>query len=112
MRKWNKFVKGAGMLAILGIIGKAIGVFYRLPLTNVLGAEGMGLYQMVFPLYSLILALCCGGLPAGLSKCIGELVASDRHGDAKRALRCAVVTLIPVALLACLAVFLLGNRIA
>ena len=44
--------KSAVALAAIGIISKLIGALYRVPLTNIVGAEGMGLYQMVFPLYN------------------------------------------------------------
>lgn len=51
----KKFVKGALLLTIGGFICKFIGAFFRIPLANVLGATGMGYYQMVFPIYSFAL---------------------------------------------------------
>ena len=54
--------RSAALLASIGIVAKLIGALYRVPLTNIVGAEGMGLYQMVFPLYTVLLALCGGGI--------------------------------------------------
>lgn len=92
----RKFVFGAGMLAVLGIIAKLIGVFYRLPLTNILGAEGMGLYQLIFPVYSLLLALIAGGIPSAVAKCVSELMACGFRFEAKKALWLGMI--VPVVL--------------
>ena len=112
MKRWKRFASGAGMLAVLGVIGKVIGMFYRLPLTNILGAEGMGLYQLIFPLYSLILAVGCGGMPAAISKYISELTASGDTALAKRALKITIVGLSVFGVFAALALFLLRDGIA
>lgn len=100
------------MLAVLGVVAKLIGVFYRLPLTNILGAEGMGLYQMIFPLYSLLLAVISGGIPAAMAKCVSELRAVGREGELRRllSLNAAVLIAFGVTVAALLAVF--GKGIA
>ena len=67
-------MKGAGVLAACSLIGKALGALYRLPLTTILGGEGMGEYQLVTSMYVLFLTLACGGLPAAVSR----TVAADR----------------------------------
>ncbi|MBO7377816.1 MAG: oligosaccharide flippase family protein, partial [Clostridia bacterium] len=45
---------------------------YRIPLTNIIGAEGIGLYQMVFPVYCALLTFSSSGLPAAISKLIAN----------------------------------------
>ena len=40
------FIKGAAILAAAGIVCKLLGALYRIPLGNLIGAEGMGLYQL------------------------------------------------------------------
>ncbi len=72
MKIKNKLISGALVLSLGGIITKIIGAIYRVPLTNVLGAEGIGLYQMVFPLYCILLTLSSTGVPSGISKLIAE----------------------------------------
>ncbi|MEG1395243.1 MAG: polysaccharide biosynthesis protein [Clostridia bacterium] len=67
----NKIAKsGVLMLAISGLIAKVIGAVYRIPLTNILGAEGIGVYQLVFPLFALVLALSTSYIPIGLSRLV------------------------------------------
>ncbi|MDE7107693.1 MAG: oligosaccharide flippase family protein, partial [Clostridiales bacterium] len=58
----KSFGRSAVALAAMGMIAKLIGALYRVPLTNIVGAEGMGLYQMVFPLYTVLLAFCGSGM--------------------------------------------------
>ncbi|MGN0788856.1 MAG: oligosaccharide flippase family protein [Christensenellales bacterium] len=72
--KSRGFASGALILAMGGMIAKLLGAIYRIPLTNILGAEGIGNYQLVFPLFALLLALSCNALPVAVSR----MVASDR----------------------------------
>lgn len=72
MLKKDSLFKGALVLSIGGFITKIIGAFYRIPLTNILGAEGIGIYQMVFPLYCLLLTVSSTGVPNGIAKLIAE----------------------------------------
>ena len=60
---------------------KLLGAIYRVPLTRLLGAEGLGAYQMAFPLYTALLTLSSTGIPTALSKLIAE------GGDARRILK-------------------------
>lgn len=60
------------MLTIFGIVAKIVGAVYRIPLTNILGAEGIGIYQLVFSIYALLLAFTSAFVPTLLSKQIAE----------------------------------------
>lgn len=75
--KKKSYIKGAGILAFFGIIAKLIGGLYRIPLTNILGAEGMGFYQLIFPVYALLLALTSTAIPNLLARQISR----DARGD-------------------------------
>ncbi len=68
---------GTLILFFANIIGKLFGAFYRLPLSNLLGAEGMGLYQLVFPIYSFLLTLITGGISITLTRQIAVLRAKN-----------------------------------
>lgn len=70
--------KGAFILIISGLICKFFGGLFRLPLTNIIGIEGIGVFQMVMSIYSLALVFVSGGVTNALSK----LVSSARaRGD-------------------------------
>ncbi len=68
----NILLKNALTVSMGGFIAKVLGAVYRIPLTNILGSEGMGLYQMVFPLYCVLLTISSTGLPSSISKIISE----------------------------------------
>jgi stage V sporulation protein B len=77
----KSFVGGAAILAAAGLIGKVIGMFYRVWLTDLITSEGMGLYGTPYSVYSFLLVLSSAGLPTAISKMVSErLVGGDRQG--------------------------------
>ena len=80
----KKFIKGTLLLTIGGFICKFIGAFFRIPLANILGATGMGYYQMVFPIYSFALVFVSGGIPATLSRFVSQSRANGDYGKVKK----------------------------
>ncbi|MBO5481549.1 MAG: polysaccharide biosynthesis protein [Clostridia bacterium] len=82
MVKENKggFLKGAAIIAAGGLIAKLIGALYRIPLTNLIGGHGMGLYQMIYPVYCLLLTVSATGIPSSIAKLTAERV-SKGEGD-------------------------------
>lgn len=69
---------GTFILFFANIISKLFGAFYRLPLSNILGAEGIGLYQMAFPIYSFLLTFITGGISITLTRKIATLRANNQ----------------------------------
>lgn len=78
----NNFVKGALLLSMGGLLAKILGALYRIPLTNIIGSYGMGLYQLVFPPYILFLTVCQAGVPVALSRLTAQYT---QLGDRQRA---------------------------
>ncbi|MCT4604630.1 MAG: polysaccharide biosynthesis protein [Marinisporobacter sp.] len=77
----KSFLKGAAILGIAGIIVKIMGAFYRIPLTNMIGSEGMGYYQTGYPIYVALLTISTAGIPTAISKLVAERNAmGDRYG--------------------------------
>ncbi|MEF9951519.1 MAG: polysaccharide biosynthesis protein [Clostridium sp.] len=77
----NTLIKGAVILAAAGFISKFLGLFFRIPIINMIGEEGIGLYQLTYPLYSFLLAIAAG-VPIAVSKMISEKMALNRDGEA------------------------------
>ncbi|NLJ40266.1 MAG: polysaccharide biosynthesis protein [Clostridiales bacterium] len=75
----KSFVKGAGILALSGLIVKFIGAVFRIPLMNIIGPEGIGLYQLAYPIYAFLLVASTAGLPVAISKMVSEEVAAGNH---------------------------------
>ena len=106
MKKLIDLAKGALILSAGCFITKIIGAIYRIPLTNLLGAEGIGLYQMAFPLYTLLLTLSSTGVPSGISKLIGE------GYDAQKTLKTSLKVFLPIGFIASLLLFVFSKKIA
>lgn len=68
----RSFVKGAATIAFGGFVAKLIGALYRIPLLSLVGGEGMGLYQLVYPFYCLLLTLSATGIPSSIAKLTAE----------------------------------------
>ena len=46
--KKRNFLVHGGILAMAGIIVRIIGMFYRIPLMNIIGSEGNGIYSVAY----------------------------------------------------------------
>lgn len=86
MGKFRKFMTGATAFTLLTVVTKLIGALYRIPLTNIIGAEGIGLYQMVFPLYTVFLTLTSGGVTTAMAKYVASLETSGAKSASVKAL--------------------------
>ena len=73
-QKQGSFLKGAAIIAAGGFIAKLLGALYRIPLTNLIGGHGIGLYQMVYPVYCLLLTVSATGIPSSIAKLTAEKI--------------------------------------
>lgn len=78
------FLQGALILGIAGIIIKMLGAFFRIPLANMIGDEGMGYYMTAYPIYVLLLTLSTAGIPTAISKIVSEKNATGNRYGAHR----------------------------
>jgi len=86
--KHKTFFKNAFVISAGGIAAKIIGVFYRIPLSNLLGGYGMGLYQMAYPFFCLLLTFSSVGIPSALARIVAGECAKGR--DARSTLATAL----------------------
>ena len=80
----SKFLKGTMILTISSIIVKVIGSLNWIILSRVLGGEGIGLYQMGFPIYLMAITVSSAGVPVAISIIISEKLANKDYRGAKR----------------------------
>lgn len=83
----STFLKGALILTIAGVIVKVIGSVNRILLSRLLGGEGIGLYQMAYPIYQLALSISSAGIPIAISIIVAEKVALSDFRGANRVFR-------------------------
>ena len=80
--KRQGYLKGALIISAGGFVSKLLGAVYRIPLIAILGGTGMGIYQMVYPLYCILLTVSASGIPTGIARLIAS---GNAEGAEKRA---------------------------
>ena len=70
--KKHPLFTGTIILTATGLASRIIGFLYRIFLSHTIGAKGLGIYQLVFPILALCLALCTGGIQTAISKFTAE----------------------------------------
>ena len=68
----NKFIKSTLLLIFGGFITKILGMVIRIVMTRYIGIEGIGLYMLIMPTFSLFIGLCQFGLPIAITKIVSE----------------------------------------
>lgn len=84
--KHGKFFKNVAVITLGSLVAKLIGAAYRIPLANLLGGYGVGIYQMAYPFFCVLLTFSSAGIPTALSRIIARETATGREsGDTVRA---------------------------
>lgn len=89
-KKGTNFLMQGTILAVAAIITKIIGLAYRIPLTNIMGAEGNGYYGVVFQVYNLALMLTSYSLPMAVSKLVSARISTGQYKNAYRVFKGAM----------------------
>ncbi|WP_026477131.1 putative polysaccharide biosynthesis protein [Alkaliphilus transvaalensis] len=107
----NKFLKGAFILAFAGLFAKFLGIFFKIPLQRLIHDEGMGLFGLPYPIYTVLLAVSLIGFPAAISKLISEKIAVDDLYGARRVFRVSFFMLFIIGMFTSLFLFFSANYI-
>ena len=110
--KKSSFVWGATILALSGVLCKILGALYKVPLANMLKTEGMGIYYLVFPIYSLFLTLSSSCFPSVVSRMVSSAVAENKNKLAYKTFIASLIVLLILGLFFSLILTLFANKIA
>lgn len=81
MNQKRVILQGALILTVVGFISRIIGFFYRIFLSHAIGAEGVGIYQLIFPVYSMAFSLTASGIQTAISRNVsGKMALGDKKG--------------------------------
>ena len=86
----HDFIVQGSILAAAAIIAKAIGVIYRVPLTNIIGDSGNSYYSTANEIYSIILMISSFSLPLAVSRMMSERINRGEIRNAGRVFSCAM----------------------
>lgn len=106
------FIKNALFLTVTSLILRFVGVVLRIWLSGILGAEGMGLYQLIISVYVLFSAFAAGGLTTAVTRQVADRLSFNDKKGAKRAMGVSVALTLFVALLSVVIIYAFSNEIA
>ena len=89
-KKRADFLKQGGILAIASLLVRIIGMVYRIPMSNILGEEGNGIYAVAFEIYDVMLIISSYSLPLALSKIISAQQARKQHKNTGKVFKVAL----------------------
>ena len=101
----NDLLRQGSILAVAGILVRLIGILYRIPMSNLLGDVGNGIYSVAYGIYSVTLTLSSSSLPLAVSKLIAQRSIQKQHQNAYRLFRVALIFSLAVGAAAALFLF-------
>ncbi len=93
------------VLGIAGILCKLVGVLFTIPLTHLIGADGLGIYYGVYPTYNLLLTVSSAGLPVAVSRMVSHYLARNDPNNAKRIFKVAAYLMTAIGFILSLFMF-------
>lgn len=103
--KNHDFLLQGGTLATAAVLGRVIGLIYRIPLTSVIGDLGNNYYGCAFDIYNIFLLISSYSLPMAVSRLVSGYRTKGELRNAYRVLKCAFLFALAAGALACAIVF-------
>ena len=69
---------GTLLLTSAGFITRVLGFFYRIFLSRTIGAEGLGIFNLIHPVFGICFALCAGSIQTAISQSVAANVKKGR----------------------------------
>ena len=89
--KTTNILKQGSVLATASILVRIIGLVYRVPMANILGDEGMGIYSAAAEIYNILLIISSYGMPMAVSKMVSAKCSQRRYKEAYHIFNCSMV---------------------
>lgn len=85
------FLKQGTILAMASIMVRIIGMIYRIPMANIMGEVGNGIYSAAFEIYNILLVISSYGMPMAVSKLVSSRCSQKRYKNAYNLFRASMV---------------------
>ena len=110
--KKQVFLTGVIILTAANLLTKVIGLVFKIPLTNMLGNEGMGYFNTAYQIYTWLYMLSTAGVPVALSILVSEFNAKNNRAAAGKLFRLTLVVFSLFGLAASAAMLLFSRKLA
>ncbi len=84
----QSFLEGALILMLANVMIKLIGAVFKIPLKNLIGGDGMGIYNTAYTPYAFLLTIATAGIPIAVSRMVAEANALGKTREIKRIFLC------------------------
>lgn len=105
-KRLNSLIKGTLILSAAALVSRAIGFLYRIYLTRTIGAEEVGIFQLVTPVAGIVFALCCEGIVTAVSRYVAG------NNNSVRYLYAGLLISIPASTLLSIVTYCMSDYIA
>lgn len=86
MSRKQLLIRGTLVLTFTGFLSRFMGFFYRIFLSRTFGSEGVGLYQLIFPVYALCYSLTTAGIETAISRSVACKISLKKKNEARQTL--------------------------
>ena len=108
----NTFFGGAAILAVGIMVVKIIGMFYKIPLINIIGDQGTADFYNAYSIYSVLLTISTAGLPVAVSKMVSEANTLGHHNQVKKIFRLSMILFLSLGTLSFLILHFFSPQLA
>ncbi len=91
MHKLRQFIKNGLLLSLTSAILQAIGILFNSYITGKVGADGMGVYQLIMSVYRFAVTFSLGGIGLAATRVVAEQLAKNSFDGVKKAVRKSVL---------------------
>lgn len=83
----SNILRGTLILTLAGFITRVIGFLYKIFLSKIMGAEWLGIYQLIFPVYSIAFTIYATGIQTSVSRLVAAEIGLKNHRNIGRIIR-------------------------
>ena len=105
-------LNGALSLTLSAIILKVLGLIYKIPLSALLGDEGMGYFNSAYTIFSLFYLLCTAGVPKAITMLTAESIAKGSGKLERKIVSVSIIAFLFISTLSTIALTLFSGQLA
>ena len=110
--KKSNILKGTLILTLAGFITRVIGFLYKIYLSKIMGAEWLGIYQLIFPIYGIAFTIYATGIQTAISRLVAAEMGKKNHNNIGKILGQGLLLSFSIALILSLLLYRFSNVIA
>lgn len=107
----QSFIQGAFILLVANIIVKIVGFVYQIFIVRMIGTEGIGIFNMIYPMYITALVITTSGIPLATSRFVAAQLSTTGRVSAERILGMSIALLLTAATIVSLVLLFTSSRI-